>query len=76
MYPLVCLICIIIIQLFIANICYFKNISVEGEKDVEPKSKVEVWSSGKDETGWVGDDTGEGGANKSAAYSSSPVYIN
>ena len=30
-------------------------------------------SIGKDEEGGVGDDTGEGVADKSAAYSSSPV---
>ena len=48
---------------------------MEGEKDVEPKSEVDVGSSGGDEIGWLGDDTGEGGVNKSAAYSTSPVYI-
>ena len=31
-------------------------------------------SNDGDEAGWVGDNTGEGGADKSAAYSSSPVY--
>ena len=46
---------------------------MEGENDVETKAEVEVGSSGGDEAGGVGDDTGEGGADKSAAYSSSPV---
>ena len=44
---------------------------------VETKAEVEVGSSGGDkggdEAGGVGDATGEGGADKSAAYSSSPV---
>ena len=59
------------------------SISVEGENDaeggVEIKAEVEVGSSGGDkggdEAGGVGDATGEGGADKSAAYSSSPVII-
>ena len=32
------------------------------------------WDKDGDEAGGVGDDTGEGGADKSAAYSSSPVH--
>ena len=47
--------------------------------EVETKGEVEMGSSGGDENGneagWVWDDTGEGGADKSAAYSSSPVII-
>ena len=38
--------CIIIKQLFIANICNFKNISVEREKDVEDGDKE--WDGGRE----------------------------
>ena len=42
---------------------------------VETKAEVEVGSSGGDEAGGVGDATGEGGADKSAAYLSSLVVV-
>ena len=35
---------------------------------------MEDGSSDGDEAGWIGNDTGEGGADKSAAYLSSPVF--
>ena len=41
--------------------------------EMETKAEVEVGSSGGDKAGGVGDNTWEGGADKSAAYSSSPV---
>ena len=44
---------------------------MEREKDVEVGSSDE--DKDKNEAGGVGDDTGEGGADLSAAYSSSPV---
>ena len=42
--------------------------------EVETKAEVEVGSSGGDKAGGVVDNTGDSGADKSAAYSSSPVY--
>ena len=62
--------------LFYEHICGGWREKMMWRVEVETKAEVEVGSSGGDDAERIGHATGEGGADKSAAYSSSPVWVN